>query len=73
MKSPLQALIQLGVVPPVTFPTDSRYYGSGTLHVHGARRRDDHLSGAPHRAAAGRAQLRHRRAAHACGRATGST
>jgi nucleoid-associated protein YgaU len=34
MKSPLQALIQLGVVPPVTFPTDSRYYGSKTLtHV----------------------------------------
>jgi len=31
MKSPLQALIQLGVVPPVTFPTDSRYYGSSTL------------------------------------------
>jgi nucleoid-associated protein YgaU len=31
MKSPLQALIQLGVVPTVTFPTDSRYYGSGTL------------------------------------------
>lgn len=31
MKSPLQALIQLGVVPPVTFPADSRYYGSSTL------------------------------------------
>ncbi|MGA3092418.1 MAG: LysM domain-containing protein [Terriglobales bacterium] len=31
MKSPLQALLQMGVVPPVTFPTDSRYYGSGTL------------------------------------------
>lgn len=31
MKSPLQALIRLGVVPPVTFPTDSRYYGSSTL------------------------------------------
>src|SRR5262245_33384105 len=31
MKSPLQALIQLGVVPTVNFPTDSRYYGSGTL------------------------------------------
>jgi nucleoid-associated protein YgaU len=31
MNSPLQALIQLGVVPPVTFPTDSRYYGSSTL------------------------------------------
>jgi hypothetical protein len=34
MKSPLQALVQLGVVPTVTFPTDSRYYGTGTLtHV----------------------------------------
>jgi nucleoid-associated protein YgaU len=34
MRSPLQALIKLGVVPPVTFPTDSRYYGSKTLqHV----------------------------------------
>jgi len=31
MKSPLQALIALGVVPTVTFPTDSRYYGSSTL------------------------------------------
>src|SRR5262249_46020468 len=31
MKSPLQSLIQMGVVPPVTFPTDSRYYGSATL------------------------------------------
>jgi hypothetical protein len=31
MKSPLQALLQMGVVPPVTFPTDSRYYGSKTL------------------------------------------
>jgi hypothetical protein len=30
MKSPLQALLQMGVVPPVTFPTDSRYYGSKT-------------------------------------------
>jgi hypothetical protein len=34
MKSPLQALIDLGVVPTVTFPTNSRYYGSKTLtHV----------------------------------------
>jgi len=24
-------LVQLGVVPTVTFPADSRYYGSGTL------------------------------------------
>lgn len=31
MKSPLQALVQLGVVPTVTFPTDSRYYRSTTL------------------------------------------
>jgi len=28
MNYPLQAMIQLGVVPPVIFPTDSRYYGS---------------------------------------------
>jgi len=31
MKSPLQTLIEMGVVPTVTFPTDSRYYGSKTL------------------------------------------
>lgn len=31
MKYPLQALMQMGVVPPVTFPTNSRYYGSSTL------------------------------------------
>ena len=31
MKSPLQALIEMGVVPTVTFPTDSRYHGSSTL------------------------------------------
>jgi len=31
MNSPLQALVNLMVVPPVTFPTDSRYYGSATL------------------------------------------
>jgi nucleoid-associated protein YgaU len=31
MKSPLLALIQMGVVPSVTFPTDSRYYNSSTL------------------------------------------
>ncbi|HKD84311.1 MAG TPA: hypothetical protein VKB58_06150 [Terriglobales bacterium] len=31
MRDPLQSLIQMGVVPPVTFPTDSRYYGSATL------------------------------------------
>jgi hypothetical protein len=34
MKSPLQALIQMGMVPTVTFPVNSRYYGSSTLtHV----------------------------------------
>ncbi|HEX4004730.1 MAG TPA: LysM domain-containing protein [Acidobacteriaceae bacterium] len=31
MSSPLQAFIQLGLVPPVTFPTDSRYYNSAVL------------------------------------------
>lgn len=31
MNQPLKALIQLGIVPTVTFPTDSRYYGYGTL------------------------------------------
>jgi nucleoid-associated protein YgaU len=31
MSSPLSAFLQLGLVPPVTFPTNSRYYGSGTL------------------------------------------
>jgi hypothetical protein len=31
MNYPLQSLINLGVIPPVTFPTDSRYYGSNTV------------------------------------------
>jgi hypothetical protein len=31
MNYPLQRLIQMGLVPAVTFPTDSRYYGSTTL------------------------------------------
>ncbi|MGA7339574.1 MAG: LysM domain-containing protein [Terracidiphilus sp.] len=31
MNYPLQALIQMGVVPSVSFPTDSRYYNSATL------------------------------------------
>ena len=31
MKSPLQALLAQGVIPSVTFPTDSRYYNSKTL------------------------------------------
>lgn len=29
MNFPLQAMVQLGVIPPVTFPTDSRYYAFG--------------------------------------------
>jgi hypothetical protein len=31
MNDPLQTLLQLGVIPPVTFPTDSRYYRFPTL------------------------------------------
>lgn len=31
MNYPLQALIQMGVLPAVNFPADSRYYRSGTL------------------------------------------
>jgi len=31
VKYPLQTLIQMGVVPSVSFPTDSRYYNSATL------------------------------------------
>ena len=31
MNYPLQALTQMGVLPPVNFPTDSRYYRSSTL------------------------------------------
>ena len=31
MNYPLQTLIQMGLVPPVNFPTDSRYYGFSTL------------------------------------------
>ena len=31
MNYPLQALMQMGVVPSVIFPPDSRYYGSSTL------------------------------------------
>ena len=72
MNYPLQALIQMGVMPPVSFPTDSRYYGSGTLKYTRARRADDHLSGAAVRAAAGRSELRDGRAAHrAAGRPAG--
>lgn len=31
MNYPLQALLKMGVVPPVNYPTNSRYYGSATL------------------------------------------
>jgi len=31
MNYPLQTLIQMGVIPSVSFPTDSRYYNSPTL------------------------------------------
>ena len=31
MNYPLQALIQMGALPAVTFPADSRYVGSSTL------------------------------------------
>ena len=31
MSTPLNAFIQLSVIPPVTFPTDSRYYNSAVL------------------------------------------
>ena len=31
MNAPIQALIKLGVIPPVSFPADSRYHGSPTL------------------------------------------
>jgi hypothetical protein len=29
MNYPLQAMVRLGVIPPVTYPPDSRYYGFG--------------------------------------------
>ena len=31
MNYPLQTLVQMGIVPTITFPADSRYYGSSTL------------------------------------------
>jgi hypothetical protein len=31
MNYPVQQLINLGAIPPVAFPTDSRYFGSATL------------------------------------------
>ena len=48
MNYPLQALIQLGVVPPVTFPTDSRYYGSGMLQYTAPDGQSDSVPGAAH-------------------------
>jgi hypothetical protein len=35
MTNPLKALIRMGVVPSVTFPADSRYYGFSTLSYTG--------------------------------------
>jgi hypothetical protein len=35
MNYPLQALISMGLVAPVTFPADSRYFGSSTLSYTG--------------------------------------
>ena len=64
MNYPLQSLINLGVIPPVTFPTDSRYYGSSTLTYTAPERAGRHLSRAPLCAPAGRAQLFDRRAAY---------
>jgi nucleoid-associated protein YgaU len=31
MNAPIAALLRLGVIPPVSFPADSRYQGSATL------------------------------------------
>ena len=72
MNYPLQALTQMGVVPPVNFPADSRYYGSGTLQLHGAERAEHSVSGAEIRAATRRSQLCDGRAAlRAAGRPAG--
>ena len=35
MTNPLKAMLRSGVVPPVTFPPDSRYYGSATVSYTG--------------------------------------
>jgi hypothetical protein len=35
MTNPLKALIRMGVIPSVTFPADSRYYGFSTLSYAG--------------------------------------
>ena len=63
----------VGLVPPVNFPPDSRYYGFRHADLYRARRRADHLSDAADRAPAGRAELRDRCAAHRAVRATGWT
>ena len=73
MKSPLQALIQMGVVPTVTFPTDSRYYGFSTLTYMTPTGEQHCLSRAAHRSAAGPTEFRDRRAAHGTCREIAST
>jgi hypothetical protein len=35
MMNPLKAMLQSGAIPPVTFPPDSRYYGSRSLSYTG--------------------------------------
>ena len=64
MNNPLQALIQMGVVPPVTFPTDSRYYGSSTLTYTTPGGQSITYLARRLVAAAGRTQLLHRRPVH---------
>ena len=44
MKYPLQAMVRLGVMPPVTFPTDSRYYGVRRAAIHRAQRAEHPVS-----------------------------
>ena len=72
MNYPLQTLIQLGIVPSVNFPTDSRYYSF--RHAGNTRRRTepgDYLPCAALCAAAWRAELCNRCAAHGGQRQTG--
>jgi hypothetical protein len=65
-------MMQLGVVPPVTFPTDSRYYGYSVLQytapdgqvITYLARRIVPQPGAPN--------LRHHQSVHGAARATGS-
>ena len=64
MNYPLAGADPAGRVPPVTFPTDSRYYGSSTLTYTAPNGQADHLSRAPFRTPAGSAQLFDGRAAH---------